>query len=512
MRYGLAERFSVWNTDALTGALIVAVFGAVAVAAGYVIASGQLLVLVLMLGAIAGVALLNALPVVVWMVIGGVLLVSGPIMLFAPSLERVGWLFSLLGFYLAGAALLYAAIGRDRFNSPAPTFVILAVVFLVYGLMSLAYSDGPLSEGVRAIKRYYQYFGLMFILAVVPFAPKLVRRWWSFLIVIAVIQLPFALYQRVELVPARLGLSRVDPIDIVAGTMEADMGGAGMNSVMALLLVTVLIFLLALHREGLLPIRRLLPLSLVILAPLGLGEVKLLIVLIPIGMICLHLELIKRNPFRFAGALVLSIGLVVGVGWIYLTLNAAPGQTLEQIIDGTIFYNFGQMGYYDEYSLNRTSVYLHWIKNQTLGDPVGLLFGHGLGSAFGGISELNPGHMDRQYPNLYIGLTAVSSILWDLGVVGLGLVLAIHGYAILSASSLVASAKPGFDRALCAALRALSAMVVLMLVYNDAPISVPSLQTLTALCFGLIAWRARQGPSLDWQAGSAARRPGLRVA
>jgi hypothetical protein len=285
-------------------------------------------------------------------------------------------------------------------------------------------------------------------------------------------------------------MARLDAIDIVVGTMEGSLTGGGSNSVMALLLTAALVYLLAAYREGILPMRRLLPLVMLVTLPLILGEVKLIIVLIPLAMITIYLDLVRRNLLKFLSSTVFAMALLAVLGWAYLLINAEPGQSVSQIVESTIAYNFGEIGYYGG-GLNRTSIYPYWLEHQHLSNPIGIFFGHGLGSSFGGINDPNPGHMDKAHPWMYIGLTAASSVLWDLGVVGLLLLVGMYLSAIFSAARLVRSAEPGFDRALCRALLALALMLIVMLVYNDAPIAVPSQEVLAALCFGLIAWRWR---------------------
>lgn len=490
MLYRLDERFAGLRPDALATSAIVGAFALAALVTGLVIATGQPIPIILTVGMIAGVVLLGALPLVIWIILVGVLLVSGPVTMFVPALEKAGWLFSLLGFYLAGAALLYAAIGRQRFARRAPAFVHIAVFFFIFGLVSLLYSGGPFGEGLRATKRYFQFFGLMFVLAAVPFEPQLVRRWWGFLIALACIQLPFALFQRVVLVPAREGMPNLDAIDIVVGSMEGLLTGGGSNGVMALFLITMLAYLLAAHRDGVLPLRRILPLSALFTIPLVLGEVKLIVVILPIAMIAVYLDLVRVNFLRFFLAALFAVVLLAALGWGYLAINAHPGESVDRIIESTIAYNFGDTGYFGT-GLNRTSVYPYWFAHQRLSDPVAFVFGNGLGSSFGGIDASDPGHMDRLHAWMHIGLTAASSVLWDLGILGLGLLVALHVSAIRYAGRLVAMSAPGFDRAFCRTLRALALMLPVMLLYSEAPISVPSQEVLAALCFGLIAWRWR---------------------
>lgn len=494
MLFRLENRLGELRTDTLTAAAIVAAFGAAGLIAGYVIASGKPIPIALTLGTVAGIALLGALPLVIWIILAGVLLISGPVVMFVPELEKAGWVFALLGFFLTGAAMLYSAVGRQRFDRPLPAFVVMMILLFVYGLVSMAYSDGPIMEGVRAGKRYFQFFGLLFILAVVPFPPGLVRRWWWFLVALAMVQLPFAAYQRFVLAPMLEGRPYVFPLDVVVGTMEGSLTGGGSSSVMALLLVFVLSYLIAAYREGILPMRRLLLLATLVAAPMPLGEVNLLVVLLPLALVTVHFDLIRRRPFRFALIAVLALVLIAITGWAYLAINAQPGQSVAGTIEAIIAYNFGSTGYYGGNSLNRTTVYSYWLQHQSLSDPVSLFFGHGLGSAFGGVGEPNPGHMDQAHAHKFIGLTAASSVLWDLGLVGLVLLVGLNLSAAHYAARLTALARPGFDRASCRALNAMTLMLLAMLFYSNAPIGVPSLEVLMALSIGLIAWRWRSAP------------------
>lgn len=480
-------RFGGGRSDTTTAALIVLSFVTAAVVAGYVIASGRTIPILLTLGAILGFALLHALPFVVWLILVGVLLVSGPVMMFVPALEKAGWLFSLLGFFLTGAAILYAAIGRDRFSRPLPAYVVMAVLLLTFGMLSLAYSGGPLTEGVRAAKRYFQFFGLLFILSVVPFPPRLVRRWWGFLVVLAIVQLPFTIYQRLVLVPMREGMPEVVPIDIVVGTMEGSITGGGSSSVMALLCTLVLTLLLAARRERIVSTRVVLPLVLLVATPLALGEVFLIFVLIPLAFVALYGDLIREHPRRFALVIVIAVPILVALGWGYLIVQTDPGQSIGSRLEAVIDYNFGNVGYYGS-SLNRSTVLSYWLDQHGLDDPVALLFGHGIGSSFGGVNEPDPGHMDLTHPGMFIGLTAASSVLWDIGVLGFLLMLAIYLSAAARAAQIVHFAAPGFDRALSRTLLAAAMMLTCMLFYSDAEISIPSQQVLSAFCLGSIAW------------------------
>jgi hypothetical protein len=97
-----------------------------------------------------------------------------------------------------------------------------------------------------------------------------------FVLLLALIQLPFAVYQRLVLMPVRLNMPKsVVPVDIVAGTMEGSITGGANNNVMVYLLITVLVGLIALRREGAIRSAVFWLLLPVVAAPLALGETKL---------------------------------------------------------------------------------------------------------------------------------------------------------------------------------------------------------------------------------------------
>jgi len=281
----------------------------------------------------------------------------------------------------------------------------------------------------------------------------------------------------------------VDALDIVVGTFEGQLTGGGSSSVMALFLIAILAYLLALYRERAISVGRLLVLGTLAAAPLPLGDVRVIFVLLPLAAATIYFDMIRAHPIRFAVAIAFAMGLLALQAWLYLTLNTT--ETLEQIIENSIAYNFGTVGYLGGAGLNRTTVLTYWFDQQRLSDPIGFFFGHGLGSAFGVVGDPQPGHMHQAHAWMFIGLTAASSVLWDLGLVGFLLMVAMHVSAVIYAARLVSTARSGFDRALCRTLYAFASMMLVMPFYSDGPIAWPSQQVLTAACLGLIAWRWR---------------------
>lgn len=494
----MAQRLPAYplpSGDRLSALAVTAVFTLAAAAGGVVVASGNLVLTGLAVGALLGVLLLNAVGAAVWLVLVGTLLVTGPLVMHAPGLGRLPWLFSILGFFLLGAALVHEGANRDPHRAGLPLFMKLALLFVVYAVGMLFVTDGPLGQGVSAIKRYFQYWGLAFVLATAAFSPAQVRRWLVFVLLLALIQLPFAVYQRLALMPLRLNMPHsVVPVDIVAGTMEGSITGGANNNVMVYLLITVLVGLIALRREGTIRGAVLWLLLPVVAAPLALGETKLVVVLLPIALLAIGADLIRRRPLVFAAGALVTATAVAGLFYSYVQLQATEGRegmTFEQRLEQNLEYNFGGRGYFGGASLNRGNVVPYWWSRHGARDPVGTLVGHGLGASHGPGGAESRGHMDRQHRGYAIGLTAIAVLLWDVGLVGAGLFLGMLVGAVVAAGRLAARASPGLDRALCRTLQASAAQLIPMAFAVDLILLAPSLQVLTALTLGLIAWRAR---------------------
>lgn len=495
------------SAEQLTPFFIAVGFAAAGALMGLISATGNPMLIAVSVGAIFGLLLLNALQVAVWVVLVGVLLISGPLFMFVPELTKTGWLFSILGFFLTGAAMLYPALGREQPRIKAPPFVWVGVLFVLWAIGLAFFSNGALSEIIAGVKRYFQFWGILFVLAVVPFKRRTVWRWLGFLALLSLLQLPLALYQRIVLVPhltiVNAEISGFVAIDIVVGTFEGALQGGGSSSVMALFLVLVLMYLFSARRDDAISKGRFWLWFLLAAIPLGLGETKIVVILFPLALCMAYLDLVAKRPLLFASGAVVGLGLALAFVYIYLVVQAPDARelTFMQRLQETIDYNFGNVGYFGGMGLNRFTALTFWVQEHGFHDPVGTLFGHGLGSAYGGDGRVpNTGHVNDMYPNKLIGQTTAASILWDLGLIGLLLFLWVFASAWRVCLRLVHLAEPGRDRALSRTLLAAVACMPVMAFYWDGITVVPSQQLLAMLTVGLIAWQ--------WRTRSTAAAPG----
>jgi hypothetical protein len=177
--------------------------------------------------------------------------------------------------------------------------------------------------------------------------------------------------------------------------------------------------------------------------------------------------------------------------FIYVGLHGSDGRSLsiDQRIAENMEYNVGTTGYYGGGGLNRSTAVPFWWSQHGMNDPVATVIGHGIGASFH--SETDPGHIERKYAGYSVGLTGLSTLLWDVGLLGAMLYMGVLLAAGVTAVRLLGRTEPGLDRAVCRALIASIFIHAALVPLADMMFMAPSTEVLQALTLGLIAWRWR---------------------
>ncbi len=500
----------MFRLDALFGPkvlpylLMVAFLGAGGMV-GVVVATGNLVLIALVIGGLCGLLLLNALPVAVWLLLIGVFLVNGPVGYFSPALSKISWLFSLLGVFMSGAAVLYAAVGRQRPARPIPRFVFYGIGFVLLAVIGIAFSNGSMAEISAGAKRQFHFIGVMFLLAVVPFTDRQVRGWMMFLLGAAVVQLPLALYQRVVLVPQVTGFDMPGfvPFDIIVGTFEGSIYGGGASAIMAMFQVLAIVGLFCAWRERLIGAGLFGGLLLLTVLPLGLGETKVVLILIPVVLAFAFYDTVARRPLAFLGGALATVVVGAVLGYFYFLVQVSGEMSLAENLSDTFAYNFGQRGYYGT-GVNRLTAVPYWFEQQSWAQPLRALFGWGLGSSYGADGRVPlAGHLFVAHAGQFIDLLATSLILWDFGLVGALLFFGMMVSGGFTARRNLNEAQTAWDRTLCRILLGSLGASLLMSAYSASIIVLVSHSFILSLTLGLIAWRARRGPMAESAADAA---------
>lgn len=439
----------------------------------------------LAVGMVLGVFLLATPKVTIWLVI--VLGLGSPALLdmLGHGFSRMLWAISMLALllWLPGIFNLFSL--NPQHKKETPLFIWLAIIFAMFAVITTALQLHSVGELMGGFKRYFQAFGLMLALATLAFSRKDFNYWLKLVFVIALLQLPFALFERFVLVPLRGGIALAggEATDVVAGTMGANLQGGSPNAIMVVFVLTAFAFVVARWKEKLIATSSMLWLSLLLLLPLALGESKVVIVLLPLVSLILLAKDIQREPAKFMPILLALFGLTCVLAYVYIYLMLES--TFAEALTGMWRYNVQDVGY-GKLLLNRTTALTFWAGLHGWFDPVALLFGHGLGSSYG--AGFDAGHVAQLYQTHGINLTAVSTMLWDLGLVGLSLYLSMFVAAWLQVGRMAKRSTSALVKADCLAIKAGLAMTMVFLMYSDSQVNLIVHEIIIALMLGYAAF------------------------
>ena len=477
------------KTLLITGGMILAVFF------GLVSFTADPMLIGMAIGIFAGPALLLVPEFVVWVILVASLLMG--ILSSSPQFGKATWAVSLLSMLLLVPSLLNVLWNKKRH---LPFFLWLALAFMGYAILLTAFQWYSAGEFLAGFKRYFQAFGLMLALVMYPFPETTLARWKKFLFSVALLQFPFALFELLVLVPMRTGghISS-EATDIVAGTFGANLIGGSPNSVMVIYVFIACAFLIARKRAGLLAGRQFWIWLVICALPLFMGETKVAVFMIPLVGIILMKKEIFRSPLQFFAALLIIAILTLGLAYFYITVII--GSNLHDVLKATLAYNIGSHGYSQGQLLNRFSSITFWMHKQNWGDPTGFLVGHGIGASYTATTGTS-GHIGAAYPGYGINLTAVSTLLWDTGLVGTLFYASIFIAAWFTAEHLAARTTSTTVIADLQAIQAAIGLFMLSLFYSDSIVNLLPMEIIYAVVLGYLGYLVNQ----HWAQGTSAGR------
>ncbi|HAF01924.1 MAG TPA: hypothetical protein DCO68_08325 [Methylophilaceae bacterium] len=441
----------------------------------------------LAVGLVVGVFLLGVPKKVIWMVLIIGLAAPTVFNLLGSGLSRMQWAVSLMGMLLLVPGIFNLINLNPNQKKSVPLFIWVALAFMLFAVFSTLLQLHSKSELIGGFKRYFQAFGLMLALASMPLERKDFDDWLKLLLGIALLQLPFALYERLILVPKRGGidLGGGQATDVVAGTLGISMEGGSPNSVMVILVLTAFAFIFARWRQGLLSATYFGVLSALILLPLALGETKVVIVLFPVMAFTLLRKEILKTPV--AAIVSFAVMVLITIGLAYLYFEIMLNTDLVKGVLGMYEYTFGDKYGYGTLLLNRGTALTFWWSAHDWIDPVSILFGHGLGSSYG-----LEGHIAQMYYKFGIATTTASSILWDLGIAGLALYLSIYVLAWREMSKIINTTQNLKIKADCLALQVGIAFTLIFIMYADSQVNLIVHEIIIAFMLGYAAFITRE--------------------
>lgn len=426
--------------------MAVAVVGTlVALVLGALIGMSAYLPLALVVGLLLGACVLALPRVAVWALVIGATSVVGLVELYLPQFQQVRWGFAVLSIALFAIAAVRRAgapadlVSRTRAPGSGALGLLVGLLPVLVGLSALAGQLAP-GEALVGLKNYFQMWGLIAALAWLGYSAADAGRFPRFLAALSLCQLPFALHQFLVLVPMRntleAALKNVVPVDVVAGTFGGALNGGGRSADLALLASMAVVYFLATWKWRRIGLGRASALAALAFAPIVLNEAKLAVVAIPVGLLILFRRNVIHRPLAMLLGTTVVVALMAGLVAVYSLLPGETPHSLGDFVDESIAYNVGDKGY-GSARLNRSTVYSFWLRDHLRqGDLKGIALGHGPGST-NEYSGLARGSLaERRYAGFAIGLTGLSSLLWDVGLLGVACVLSLFTVAVRLAGRL----------------------------------------------------------------------------
>jgi len=392
---------------------------------GVIAGSGDAKVVTVVVGAFIGVVLLFNPRASLWLVIFGTLIFAGLAQLYVPQIQFIRWPIAFLSAALGMLAAMQYWFSRSRTTRLPSVFWWGAGLFSVVLISSLMnHRDSEIAA--FGLKGYFQVFGLFIAMVMYAWPSRVIERIPAVIVGIAFLQLPFVLHQYFVLVPSRASFGAgLIPEDVVAGTMGASVIGGGANAVLSILLLTAVAILTALFKKGELTAFRFATGVLILICPILLNANKVAILYLVILYLLLFSTELFRRPGRFIMSAVLCVAAVMAIAWSYTSFlsTSERSSTWQDLVRTTIENN--TKGEHGGYGLNRSTVVGYWYEEHERANPGTAILGHGPGASRERAEAPPSGGTlaERAYPGVGIGITTISAVLWEIGVVGLLIVV-----------------------------------------------------------------------------------------
>lgn len=477
--------------------LLLGFAGAAGIVGGFISASGKPALVAVFIGLLLAVLVVSSRIAVFWFVVAAALVVAGLAQLYLPGARFVRYLVPVasLGLLLHWVVDYMTTVRRTPEPIPGP--VLWAFGFAAIGVVAVMANLSSPGVAMLGARNYFQMWALFLGVAFLRWPSNFARQVYLGLVLIALVQLPFAAHQYLFLVPKRIPLvgDGLVPVDVVAGTFGAQLYGGGANAVLGAFQVIVVGLLLAQWKNGALSMLRAFVLSALLLSPLLVNQVKVVVLYLPLMFGVLFWRELLLRPLKFLVAAVAIAGLSVTM--VAAILATHPTGRLHSFPDLVEFVVTRQTASIEERqgqyaALSRWTALTFWAREHVKASPSHTLLGHGLGAS----REPEMGSLDRaptlaqqRYAGLRIGYTAVSALLWDTGLVGLAAVMGMFASAFFMAGRLARHyrGRDPFRTGLFEGLQAAMAVLALSLAHKDFFVVHIPFQALVYLLVGFIA-------------------------
>lgn len=480
----------------LVGPAFILIFGGVG---GFLSSMGKPQLSAIFVGLVIAALIVASRTAIFWFVVVAGIVVTGVAQLYYPEAKLIRYVVpaSSLAFLLHWVTDQFMQ-SRRTVDEPLPAPIYWGFAFVAIATVSmLANFDDP-AVALMGMKSYFQmwvfFLGLVFLFWRKNFERQLLVG----LVLLALLQLPFAAHEYLVLMPRRYAYisEGVIPADVIAGTFGALALGGGANAVLAAYQVIVVGFLLALWKNGVLGTFKMGALSVLLLAPLVVNQARVSVVYVLLVFVVIFWRDIVRKPGKFFGATFGMAGLVAVLMTAIMLTNPGGALSSWSAVVAKVYdqQTVAMQQHEGRYVLSRWSVLTFWADQHVRANPVNTMLGHGPGASRepddNAVLEVTDTLAQKKYAGLRIGYTGVSMLLWDTGVVGLICVLGMFASTFFTAVRLAKHYRrqgDNFRAALFEGMQGAVAVLTLSLAHKNYFCSYVPYQAVVYLLLGFIS-------------------------
>ena len=470
---------------------------------GLIASLGSPVITFLFVGLLSGLFLVAQPTMLLWISLIWTLVIAGLLGYFA-EIDRAVWpvYATAAAFWMVASISAFSTRKKVlvRESSGLPRYLTALIIFYVLAIGNSLYQYEGVTQLLVGIKNYLLFFGLTLSLAAAVFPTKVLHRVAIGILIIMLVQLPFALYQyfvirvkRIETGGRTIGDSLVEASDSVVGTMGGRAMGGGQDDVLALMACIVLTGILAAWRAGLLRTVYMAILLILVTMPVLFAETKIIVVYFPVLLLVVGWDYISRRPLTIVLTGLISPLLLAGilVSYHHLHWSEQHGD-LETAVERSFTYSFAERTEGPRAlrgDMSRREVIEYWWDNHGIDRPDTLLLGHGLGSSKIG-STVIVGKIVREHGGRHLSKTGLGQLLWDTGLVG----TLLFFWVLLTASwqaCKLARRGEAMDRVLLKTIQAGLLMMAISLLYKNSLINAAHIGFVLFLMLGIVAYYGR---------------------
>ena len=448
---------------------------------GLIASSGNVVYGAVVAGVLGG-SLLLARPW--WMVsaLVGIVFVAHGAVQFFTGFGQLQWIASMLGMALM-LIWGFMAMGQRQPEMASGLTPVIAAGFVFMSIMTLSsFANGiPFMQGVVGFRAYVPFWGAFLFLSTQTRDLLTWRRVFVGLVIVALIQWPVELYQKLFVVSARSAAGYFgSAFDSIVGTFGGAMFGGGESGSLAVFLAVFIVIATALRKERHIPRWLYLLLALSILVSVGLCETKIVFFLVPVGFGWIYRAYVVRHPGKFLlGAAIAGI-LLAGLVTVYYKLHyeeTARNVDPIALVQQRFLYAFDPSAMPAANWPGRVTGLVIWYHHHdSLSDSFRTLFGHGAGSSLSSSSLIVSGDASKRY-GVGLDVTGATKLLWESGLFGLLAFLSISLVGFIQSGRLASSeAVPAQHRAGLKGVQAALPLIGVAIFYEATAVSSPPMQ------------------------------------